>query len=305
MKWLTFYLALLLLAQPAQACLSCGCGGSGSAADLGNAAASLFAKDRQWLLQTGASLRSFSGSFNERGTWNPAPQDSQLLALNGIVSATYFPSLYSSLGVQVPLQGTALRGATWGPLGSIAPTDLGWQTGGGIGDIQLQGSYTFFSSLHWATAAWGNLTLPTGRAQGDPQALTGAGIWSGSAGVLGVFKPLETVELFVNLGYSLPFNTPDPATSPFFLGQALLWQAQGNWQFADRWRVGLGLTGHVGSWSGTRPAQLSSRIKITPSLQFEIDMYSGIRLGAGFDPPVWGSNNLTDNSLSLVYYQYL
>jgi hypothetical protein len=291
---------LLFLPRPAQACLSCGCGGSGSAADLGNAAASLFAKDRQWLLQSGLSIRNFSGSFNERGTWNPAPQDSQITTVSGIISATYFPSLYSSVGLQVPVQATALRGATWGPLGSIAPTDLGLQVGGGLGDIQLQGSYTFLSNLSWATAAWGNLTLPTGQAQGDPQGLTGAGVFSGSAGILTVFKPMETVELFLNVGYSLPFGAPDPTQTPFFLGQALLWQLQGNWQFADRWRVGLGLAGHVGAWNGMGPNQLSSRLKITPS-----DMYSGVRLGVGIDPPMWGSNNLTDNGLSLVYYQYL
>ncbi|MEZ0373977.1 MAG: hypothetical protein ACAI44_33100 [Candidatus Sericytochromatia bacterium] len=313
-----------LLQAPARACLSCGCGGSGSAADLGaiGGAASLFSGDNHWLIQSGGSFRQITGSFNELGKWNPTPSDSLLQSYTSVLGVMYFPSPDSSLGLQLPFQGNLLSGASWGSFGSISPSDASASFGGGIGDLQLQGSYKFLEWQSFALAGWSSLTLPTGPVHpANPAFTTGSGLPTLSGGLLGLYRLapadgfFETEpawwqrldgEVFLNLGYAQALGTPPVQASPFFQGQSLLYQLQGNLRFAPGWLAGLGLNGQLGAWSaGPDRLQLASRLKLVPSLQYEITPTQGLRLAVGLDLPVLGANSLTDSSVYLVFYQFL
>lgn len=317
-------LTALLAAGPARACLTCGCGGSGSAADLSaiGSAASLFSGGHHWLFQTGGSFRQVTGSFNELGSWNPPPTDSLLQSYTGVFGVMYFPNPDLSFGLQLPVQGNYLAGAAWGSFGSISPTDTAPSFGGGLGDLQLQGSYKFFEWQNLALAAWGSLNLPTGPVTpATPAFTTGTGLPGLSGGLLALARTLPptdftagepdgwqtlTAEAFVNLGYAQVFGSPPSQASPFFQGQSLLYQLQGNLMLAPGWLAGLGLNGQLGAWSaGTDRLQPASRLKLVPSLQYEINPSQGLRLALGFDLPVLGANSLTDNSVYLVYYQFM
>lgn len=317
---LSLWLSLACL--PAQACLSCGCGGSGSSADLGaiGGAASLFAGGKHWLIQSGLSFRQITGSFNELGKWNPTPADSLLQSYSAVFGVMYFPDSSWSVGLQLPVQGNYLAGASWGSFGSINATDLPGSLGAGIGDIQLQGSYKFLELMDFALAGWGNLTLPTGAIKPqEPAFTTGSGIPTLAGGVLALYKPMPSGdfegepswldslqhEFFINLGYSQALGTPPSQSSPFFQGQSLLYQLQWNLQFLPGWIAGLGLNGQLGAWSaGANRWQPASRLKLVPSLQYEFQPGQGIRVATGADLPVLGSNSLTDVSVYAVYYQF-
>ncbi len=322
----TYVLSLLLclyFQTVAHACLSCGCGNSGSAADLGSmgSGSSLFSGGRQWLIQIGGSFRQITGSFNENGQWNPTPSQSALQTAAASLGVTYFPTSSLSLGLSLPVQFNRLDQASWGSFGSIAPTDTS-ASGGGLGDLQLQGSYTFWEANQIGLAAWTSLSLPTGRVDTDkPANLTGSGVANLSAGVMGVYRSpahfrqaelswqdwltSRDWEILLNLGYSQALANPPVQASPFFMGQSLLYQVQGNLVLAPQWVLGLGLNGQLGRWTaGPDRWQAASRIKLVPSLQYEIDMNQGIRLSLGADLPVVGANQLTDLAGSLVYYQF-
>ncbi len=322
-KILIFSAVLSLISQQnALACLSCGCGGSGSAADLGaiGGAASLFSGGNKWLIQSGGSFRQITGSFNETGRWNPPPADSLLQSYTGVLGVMYFPTVNASIGLQLPVQGNHLSNASWGSFGSINPTDSGASFGGGIGDIQVQGSYKFLELEQFALAGWSSLTLPTGAINAEsPTYTTGGGIPGISGGLLALYKPMpsgsfegepswwDTLngEVFLNLGYAQALGTPPVQAGPFFQGQSLLWQLQGNLQFLPGWIAGVGLNGQIGAWTaGQGRSQLASRVKVVPSVQYEFSLTQGIRLAVGVDLPVLGANSLTDTSVYAVYYQF-
>lgn len=330
MSWhslaLGFCAALLTaLAPAAQACLSCGCGGSGASADLGaiGGASSLFSGGNRWLIQSGGAFRQTTGAFNERGTWNPTPVDSLLQSYQAVLGVNYFFSPAWTLGLQLPLQLNQLTGASWGSFGSLNATDAPLQTGGGLSDIQLQAAYKFWEADRFGLAAWSSLALPTGRIDPAlPAETTGSGVAALSGGILALYKPpahfqLEAPpsfwdwltsrngEAFVNLGYSHALNSPPSQASPFFQGQSLMLQVQGNLALFPQWVAGLGLNGQLGLWSGGSGAsQLASRWRLVPSLQYEINPGQGLRAAMGADLPVLGSNSLTDVSAHLVYYQF-
>lgn len=320
----------LSLSSPVQACLSCGCGGSGSSADLGaiGGASSLFSSGQRWLIQSGLSYRQVTGSFNEMGTWNPTPKDSLMQSYQGVLGVNYFLDNQWTFGLQVPFQLNGLQGASWGSFGSIAANDLPMQYGGGLGDIQAQAAYKFFESQEIGWAAWSSLNVPTGRIEPEAAAqTTGSGVAALAGGILGVYKPApafqnaaprdlwdwwstRNTEYLVNVGYSHALNTPPSQASPFFQGQSLMAQLQANVSLVPQWTVGLGLNGQLGLWSAGSSAnagervQLSSRWRIVPSVQYELSMTQGIRMAVGVDLPTLGSNSLTDASAHLVYYQF-
>lgn len=323
----------LAFAPAAQACLSCGCGGSGSSADLGaiGGASSLFSTGKHWLIQTGATYRQVNGAFNERGTWNTVPEDSLIQSYQAVFGVNYFPNDQWTIGLQIPFQANGLSGASWGSFGSIAPNDLPMQYGGGIGDIQIQGAYKFGETLTTGWAAWSSLSLPTGRVDVEtPANTTGGGVGALAGGILGVYKPpasfqqsaprnfwdwwnSRNAEYLLNIGYSQALNAPPSQLSPFFQGQSLMAQLQANLSLFPQWTVGLGLNGQLGLWSNQSaqsdpstqmPLQWSSRWRIVPSVQYELSMTQGVRLATGVDLPLLGSNSLTDVSAHLVYYQF-
>jgi hypothetical protein len=295
--------------QPALACLSCGCGGTGSSADLGaiGGAASLFSGSSKWLIQSGVSFRQYTGSFNERGQWSPMPEESLMQGYQALLGVLYFPTPESSIGLQLPLQGNFLSGAAWGAFGSVAPTDRSGVFGAGLSDLQFQGSYKFLEYENAALAAWGNLSLPTGQVNPSlPEWTTGAGLATASAGLLGLYKPNFDWEFFLNLGYSRALGEPATTLSPFFVGQSLLYQLQANFQFLPRWHLGLGLNGQWGAWSaGSSGFQPAAKLKLVPSLQYEFDRYQGVRMAVGVDLPLAGYNAQTDYALYLIYYQFI
>ncbi|MGV3525986.1 MAG: hypothetical protein ACO1RX_17315 [Candidatus Sericytochromatia bacterium] len=312
-------------ALPAQACLSCGCGGSGSSADLGSigGASSLFTSGRRWLFQSGGSFRQITGSFNQSGTWNPPPTDSLLQSYVAVLGVNYFALPGLSFGLQVPVQGNTLSGASWGSFGSIGANDLPTSFGAGLGDIQLQTSYKFLEGDTWALAGWGSLSLPTGRVDAEsPWNTTGSGIPGLSAGLIGLLRPEPTMqfeigpetpnwwenpnwELLLNLGYAQAIGTPPVQASPFFLGQSFVGQLQGNLVVGPGLVAGLGLNTQLGSWTaGPDQTQLSARVRLVPSLQYEFNPDQGLRFAVGADLPALGANTLTDAAAYLVYYQF-
>jgi len=300
-------LGWLVPSLPAQACLTCGCGGSGVSSDLGSmgGASSIFSMGRTWLIQTGFTFRSITGTFNELGQWNPKPLDSALQTYQGNVGLMFFPSTNASIGIQIPLVSSYLNNAAWGTLGSVKATAIPNDSGAGVGDVSVQGTYTFLQAGNFALAGWAGLSLPTGRASGDPAGLTGSGVVSGLAGLM-AFTQLGNLELGGNIGYLQPFATPATTTSAFFVGRSILYQVETNYRINDAWRVGLAANGVQGWWNlgasgGTLP---TSKIKFTPTVQYSWSMNSGIRIGTGFDSP-WGNNSLTDWSINVVFFNFL
>jgi hypothetical protein len=113
-------------------------------------------------------------------------------------------------------------------------------------------------------------------------------------------------EVFLDLGYGQALGNPPSQANPFFQGQSLLYQLQGDLTFAPGWLAGLGFNGQFGAWSaGAGRLQPANRLRLTPSLQYELNPTQGLRLALGIDLPVLGANSLTDTSLSLVFYQFL
>lgn len=298
----------LLTAQPAQACLSCSCGGSGTAADLGAAggAASFFGMGSRWLLQQGLSLRSITGSFNERGALSPMPQDAGLLTAQGTFALNYFPAPGVSLGLQAPLIGHGLNRAAWGMFGSVEATDVPWRTGGGLGDLVLQGSATLWEWPWGALAAWGSSSAPTGTATGEAQTLTGQGFWTAGAGLVTVWQ-WEGWEATLNAGHQRPIGTPAQA-NPFSLGPVWLYQAHLNYSVHEKLRLGFGLNGLMGVWEAPvgGQSQPTAKVKVVGTSQLALSPVNGLRLALGFDPERVGAQNaLQDVTLYVIGYQYL
>lgn len=302
---MTVYLAS---ASPAAACLSCGCGGSGASADLGaiGGAAALFSMGHRWLVQEGVSLRSITGSFNERGDWSPTPVGGSLHTVQATLGLSYFPSVGTSLGLQVPMLANALDKASWGPLGSVSPTDEGRATGAAVGDIAVQGTAKLYEATSWALAGWASATAPTGNATGEAQLLSGAGVWSGSGGLLALAQPGEW-ELSANLGYQRPLGRPPLTASTFYVGEAWLYQLQVNRRLDDTWRVGAGLNGYagVGRFGPSDIGVPMTKLKLMPSAQYAFGPNEGLRVAVGWDPATLGSNAMTDLSVYAVFYQYV
>lgn len=298
-------------AMPATACMSCGCGGSGASAEMGaiTGTAGLFAQGRKLLLQQGVSFRQVTGSFNELGTWSAMPIDGSLQTLSGTLGVHWFPTSELGLGVQLPLAANALNKATWGPYGSILPTDQGQALGGFLGDVSLQASYKLLElepaeNASLAFATWGGLTMPTGLASGDPAALTGNGLWAGQLGLtaLGQWNGWESI---VNVGGQLPFGISGQA-APFAVGPGLVYQLQGNYALADDWRVGVAVNGFLGQAAANGgPPPWVAKVKIIPSVTWQFWRNQGVRAALGIDPLVAGRNSMTDATLFLVFFQYL
>lgn len=314
-------LALLLgWSAPARACLSCGCGGSGASADLGalSGASTLFSMGGHWLIQQGVALRGVTGSLNELGGWSPVPTGGALGSLTGTLGVTYFPTMGTSLGLQVPMVGNMLDQASWGPFGSIAATDIGRQTGLALGDLSLQGSWTVYQADTWALAAWGNASLPTGNAGNATGALpppgtvdttavglSGAGVFSLQGGAMAIAQT-GPFELVGNLGFQHPLSAPPASASSLYVGQALLAQAQANWNLSDALRAGLGLNGFLGQgvFGASAVPVPMSKLKVIPSLQWAYAPRQGIRFALGADVPTFGASALTDVTGYVVCYQF-
>jgi hypothetical protein len=299
------------VALPAMACLSCGCGGSGSSADMGSitGTAGIFAQGRKMLLQQGVSFRQVTGSFNELGTWSPTPVGGSLQTLQGSLGVHLFPTPELGVGIQLPIAANALNKAAWGPYGSIMPTDVGPSVGGFLGDLSVQASYKLAEfdpgeNASIALASWGGLTMPTGLASGDPAGLTGNGLWAGQLGLtaLGQWQDWEAI---VNVGGQLPFGATNQA-APYAVGPGLVYQLQGNYRIADAWRLGLTLNGFLGqSIANGGPPPWAAKLKIMPSVTWQYWRNQGVRAALGIDPMVAGRNSMTDATLFLVFFQYL
>lgn len=298
----------MAIATPASACLSCGCGGSGASADLGavGGAAGLFSMGHHWLLQEGVGLRSITGSFNERGDWSPAPLGGSLYTVQSTLGVSYFPTPATSFGIQLPVVANALDKASWGPLGSINPTDLSRATGAAVGDVGLQATAKIYEAPWWAIAGWTGATLPSGQAVGDPASLSGGGVFSGQGGLLALAQP-GNWEVSANLGYQRPFGRPPLTGSTFYVGEAWLYQLQTNYRLDDAWRVGLGLNGFqgVGRFGPDDLAVPLGKIKLMPSLQYAWAANEGVRVALGADPTRLGTNSMTDLSLYAIFYQFV
>jgi hypothetical protein len=296
------------LGNQAQACLSCGCGGSGVSSDLGGGGgtASMFSMGHHWLVQAGTDVRAITGSFNERGNWNPAPVGGSLTAVQSSLGFNYFPDLDSSVTLQVPVVANRLAGATWGPLGSISPTDTAASSGLNVGDLALQGTRKLYEAGNFALSAWGGLTLPTGNVTGAPAGFSGSGIWSGQAGVVGLTQ-LGDWEFVGNLGYEQPFGTPALTTTDFYVGQAVLYQVAVNYSINPSLRAGLGFNGYngLGRFGANSVPIPMAKFALVPSVQYAWSQDQGTRIAVGVDPSVGGSNALTGLSATVVFYQYL
>lgn len=298
----------LALPVPAQACLSCGCGGSGSSADMGalSGSAGMFGQGRHWLLQQGLSLRTVTGSFNELGTWAPTPVGGSLQTLQGSIAVNYFPVDNIGIGITLPAAVNALNKASWGPFGSVSPTDLPQSVGGMIGDVTVQSTFKFWEEGALAVATFGGLTLPTGQATGDPSSLTGSGLWSGQLGLTGIGQ-WDDWEAIVSLGGQVPLGTLPNLTPTFALGPSLVYQVQGSYRLTNAWRLGLTANGYLGQtlMPGDQPASVASKLKLMPHTTFQWHPTQGVRAAVGIDPFTLGRNSMTDVTAFLVFFQYL
>ncbi|MEB3327783.1 MAG: hypothetical protein VKQ33_00975 [Candidatus Sericytochromatia bacterium] len=300
---------VLSLAAPADACLSCSCGGSGASADLGAAggAASFFSMGARWLVQQGVSLRTVTGSFNERGAVSPVPVDGSLLTAQGTLALTHFPAPGVGLGLQLPVLGHRLERASWGMFGSVEATDAAARLGGGLGDPVVQGSVQLAEWGGAGLAAWGSASLPLGRASGEAEGLTGLGFGTGALGLVALSQ-WEGWELTLSGGHQRPWGQT-PAANPFALGPTWLYQAHLGRQLGDAWRLGLGVNGWVGAWvppAGAGAGQETAKPKLVASAQWAHSPLAGLRLALGADPEGLGARNaMRDVTLYVIGYQYM
>lgn len=300
---------VLSFSGSAYACLSCGCGSSGVSGDLGalGGTSSIFSKGSKFLVQFGSSYRIIDGSFNESGHWNPMPTGGIVNSFQNSLSLMYMPTQDLSFGIQAPLVTNILSKATWGSFGSIDATDIDTKTGISLGDLNLQGTYKFLETdNNFALAGWLNIGLPTGNASGQTENLSGSGVFSGSGGVLAL-KQWNNFETFLNIGYQVPFGNPQNTSTAFYIGQSLLYQVQGNYKITDNLRLGLGINGYFGKWLFSNNSQSLniSSLKIVPSVQYDFDVYNGIRFAVGYNPKFGGTNSLTDISIYTVLYHFI
>lgn len=294
--------------SPAWACLSCGCAGSSSSSDMGavGGAASIFSMGSKWLVQRGLSFRNVTGSFNERGSWNPTPVGGALQTVQGTLGVMYFPTMETSFGVQLPVLLNTLDKATWGPAGSIMPTDVGATQGIAMGDVAVNGTYKLYEADVWAVAAWGGANAPTGRYAGDAASLAGSGAWSGSGGLVGVSQ-LGDWELIGQLGYQRALGSPSSEAALYYMDNAFTGQMRVSKLLTDQWRAGLAVNALRGDWrtSDTAISFPTARYRISPNLQYAWKTSEGISFALGFDPASLGTNTMTDLSVYAVLYQFL
>lgn len=306
----------MLLALPAEACTTCSLDQVGNSTEVSTVAgsATLFNSQGKFLIQTGINLRDITGSFNDRSGWTAKPQNSSLLTLQGNLGVTYYPSEGWTMGIQVPMALNRLDGAQWGGQGAVVPVNaddgiIGPQTGGGVGDINLQGSYVCFKDeVLPSVALWAGAILPSGSTAGGAAAFTGSGIFSGQAG-LSLFKRFGPLELSMNLGYQHPLSQPQQAiSSAFFVGDALVGHLQTNMELVPTLRLGLGATtfrGWITSANVAPSAANMSKLKLIPSVEWQFLPDHGVRLAYGGDPGIgpW-LNSMTDNTVYAIYYRF-
>ena len=305
----------LLAASPAHASDCCvAMSSSSSEFTTLSGSAHQFDTPGKFLVQTGINLRDVTGSFNERSAWTPKPQGSSLGSLQGTLGITYFPTDGWSLGLHVPLAANRLHHAQWGSLGSVIPLDpangSGTLSGGGLGDMLLQGSSVVFwgDDLWPSVAVWGGVLMPSGNSSGSPENFTGSGVWSGQLG-LSLMKALGPWELTGSLGYQRPMTRPTEGSSTaFFIGQVATAQVQAAVEVLPGWRLGLGATGYYGSIASADPATTDSmlgKLKLMPSMEWRFLPGQGVRIAYGSDPAFGPQlNAMTDQTLFLAYYRY-
>jgi hypothetical protein len=307
--------ALVLAAVPAWANDCCVTMSSSSSELTTLAGAShAFAAPGRFLVQTGFNWRDVTGSFNERGAWTPKPRGSSLSTLQGLFGLTYFPSDAWSVGIQLPMAANRLHHAQWGALGALGPLDDAYGTGplsgGGLGDLALQGSAVVYrGDGPWPSLAlWAGLVLPSGRSSGSPADFTGSGLVSGQLG-LTLLKALGPWELTAGLGYQRPMSRPAAGSSTAFtIGQVATGQAQVSVELFSGWRVGMGASGYAGTLASADPAQADSqlgKLKLMPSVEWRFAPTQGVRAAYGADPGTGPQlNAMSDQTLFLVYYRY-
>lgn len=292
----------------AQACLSCGCGTSGALSDMGamGGLSGIFSKNKSFLFQLGSSFRNINGSFNELGDWNSVPLDSHIFSLQHTASLMYFPDKNLSLGAQLPIVTNVLNQASWGNFGSISPTDIGSRAATSLGDISLQATYKAWEINDLALGAWLRTDFPTGRISGPSESLSGSGVLKASGGVFSI-KKINKFEILANIGYQQPLALSENYISPFYAGNALLYQVQANYPLNMNLRLGGGVSGYIGNWASqnNKSSGISTKFKLLLSAQYDVTMYDGIGLGIAYDPRFGGLNSSTDTSLNLVFYHYL
>lgn len=295
----------LFYSDPSFACLSCGCGTSGASSDLSSVggASSIFSKDKSFLLQIGSSYKDINGSFNELGLWNQKPTDSNLSSIQNTFSLMYFPLKDFSVSIQAPLLFNFFSKATYGTFGSINPTDIDYSNGNSFGDMSTQLTYKAYEMNNFALIPWAKLDIPTGQASGKPENISGSGVFKLNAGLLSI-QTLDKFEFILNLGYQHPLNTNSISNNNFYSGNAFMGQFNTNYQFTEKVKAGLGFNGFIGTWLYAKDSSITSKIKLTSSIQYEFSMFNGIGISFGYDPSLLGKNSSTDSNLNLVFYQF-
>lgn len=296
--------------QAASACLSCGCAGAVPSAEgeAGAGLASFRAQDRRWWWQASLGGRVVSGAATEAGQWSPMPVGGSLASLGGQAALWFLPRPGWALGVKAPWLLNRAEAASWGPFGQIAPTDAGPAWGGGLGDLGLMAQAPLgeasWGELLGAAACWGGASWPSGRAEGGPEGLTGAGVPYGQAG-LGAHLVQGGWSCSLQLGRQQALGTALASGAVAFLGDAWLTKAEleGPWPgLPCRWGVGL-----EGAWGELRAAQASvatARWRVQPSLSLPWGPDQSWRLALAWDLPGLARSTPTDLSWSLGMSQY-
>lgn len=310
MKKITLILstALIFIAsiqQKAFSCLSCSSTGAASVSDMDSLGSGLgvFSRENRFLIQLGTSFRDITGSFNETGKWYQKPSNSSIQSLTNNLRLNYFATSDLSFSLQLATISNMLDKASWGDFGSIAPTDNASLIGTSFGDMSLQTGYKVFDGMSFSLTPWININFPTGKAFGKPQEISGSGFYSTSLGLL-VLSRYEKFEFVNSLSYQIPLNQKTE-TSTYSIGQSFFYQFSCNYDFLYNLKAGTSFYFTKGFWSTDNNANPVFNVKIAPSVQYSLDLEKGLKLSMVYSPNIYGTNTLTDNSLSLVYYNFI
>lgn len=295
----------ILSTQNAFSCLSCGCTGASSVSDMDAVGSNVgvFSRDNRFLVQLGSSFRDINGSFNENAKWYVKPNDSKLQTISNTLRVNYFTNFELNFSLQLSTVTNILDKASWGDFGSISPTDKSLLVGTSLGDISLQTSYKIFEGTNFSLTPWVNLSMPTGKAIGKPEELAGSGFYSTSIGLL-VLSRYEKFEFINSLGYQIPL-TQKTESSTYSLGQSVFYQLACNYDFLPNLKGGMSFYVTKGFWGVDNNTNPVFNIKLSPSVQYSLDYSKGLKLSLVYAPNLYGVNTLTDNSLSLVYYNFI
>ncbi|MFN8672679.1 MAG: hypothetical protein U0457_11455 [Candidatus Sericytochromatia bacterium] len=290
--------------ENAFSCLSCGCTGSSSISDMDSISNNVgtFSRGNDFLFQFGTSFRDINGSFNERGTWFEKPSNSRIQSLSNNLKLTYFPNYTWTFSVQTSIVSNFLEKASWGDFGSISPTDENLLLGTALGDFSIQTTYKLGELGNFSFNPWLNLTFPTGNAEGKSEYISGNGTYSTSLGFL-VLSKFDKFEFINNISYQIPIYKKNTNLT-YSLNNSFFIQSAMNYDIFYNLKASFGIYFTSGFWGNDNKNPVFN-LKVSPSIQYNLDNEKGFKLSFIYAPSFFGKNSLTDTSINLGYFNFI